>query len=90
MNKLQWAILLSIIGNVLAWFHMNGQFMGSKYEWFTKSNWEEYLLAFSSTTVLECHTTTLDTTGPSDQLVLVWQQSHLGYLPGHCLVKSLR
>ena len=34
------------------------------------SSWEEYLLAFSSTTVLECHTTILDTIGPSDQLVL--------------------
>jgi len=43
MNKLQWAIILSIIGNVIAWFHMNGQFMGSKYEWFTKSNWWVFL-----------------------------------------------
>ena len=35
MNKLFFAVLLSIIGNIIAWFHMQGQF---KYEW-AKSIW---------------------------------------------------
>ena len=35
MNKLYWGVLLSIIGNIIAWFHMQGQF---KYEW-AKSQW---------------------------------------------------
>ena len=35
MNKLYWGVLLSIIGNIIAWFHMQGQF---KYEW-AKSIW---------------------------------------------------
>ena len=35
MNKLGLALLLSIIGNIIAWFHMQGQF---KYEW-AKSLW---------------------------------------------------
>lgn len=39
MNKLFWSLLLSIIGNIIAWFHMNGQFIGDgKYSW-AKSNW---------------------------------------------------
>ena len=39
MNKLLLSLLLSVMGNVIAWFHMNGQFLGDKYEWITKSNW---------------------------------------------------
>jgi hypothetical protein len=35
MNKLFIAIVLSILGNVIAWFHMNAQF---KWEW-AKSFW---------------------------------------------------
>ena len=35
MNRLFFAILLSVIGNIIAWFHMQGQF---KYEW-AKSMW---------------------------------------------------
>jgi len=35
MNKLWMAILISFVGHVLAWFHMQGQF---KYEW-AKSLW---------------------------------------------------
>ena len=35
MNKLLMAILVSFIGHVIAWFHMQGQF---KYEW-AKSIW---------------------------------------------------
>ena len=35
MNKLFLGLLLSVIGNVIAWFHMQGQF---KYEW-AKSIW---------------------------------------------------
>ena len=35
MNKLFLAFLLSVIGNIIAWFHMQGQF---KYEW-AKSWW---------------------------------------------------
>lgn len=35
VNKLWIAFALSIIGNVIAWFHMQGQF---KYEW-AKSMW---------------------------------------------------
>ena len=37
MNKLHWALILSVMGNIIAWFHMNGQFIG-KFEWM-KSNW---------------------------------------------------
>lgn len=39
MNKLLLSLLLSVMGNIIAWFHMNGQFLGDKYEWITKSNW---------------------------------------------------
>ena len=35
MNKLLFAVLLSVMGNIIAWFHMQGQF---KYEW-AKSIW---------------------------------------------------
>ena len=35
MNKLFLAFLLSVVGNIIAWFHMQGQF---KYEW-AKSWW---------------------------------------------------
>ena len=35
MNKLWVALLMSVIGNITAWFHMQGQF---KYEW-AKSWW---------------------------------------------------
>jgi|TARA_B100001093_G_scaffold439145_1_gene438932 hypothetical protein len=35
MSKLFFAVLLSVVGNVIAWFHMQGQF---KYEW-AKSIW---------------------------------------------------
>ena len=35
MNKLWMAIWVSFIGNVMAWFHMQGQF---KYEW-ARSMW---------------------------------------------------
>ena len=35
MNKLSIAIVLSILGNVIAWFHMNAQF---RWEW-AKSFW---------------------------------------------------
>jgi len=35
MNKLYIAIILSILGNIIAWFHMNAQF---KWEW-AKSQW---------------------------------------------------
>ena len=35
MSKLYIAIILSILGNVIAWFHMNAQF---KWEW-AKSFW---------------------------------------------------
>lgn len=35
MNKLFYALSLSIIGNIIAWFHMNAQF---KWEW-AKSHW---------------------------------------------------
>ena len=39
MTKLQLSLLFSVIGNVIAWFHMNGQFLGDgKYD-FMKSNW---------------------------------------------------
>ena len=34
MNKLWVALLMSVIGNITAWFHMQGQF---KYEW--ARNW---------------------------------------------------
>ena len=30
MNKLVMALLVSFIGHIIAWFHMQGQF---KYEW---------------------------------------------------------
>jgi len=30
MNKLIFALVLSVIGNIIAWFHMQGQF---RYEW---------------------------------------------------------
>jgi hypothetical protein len=39
MTKLQLSMLFSIIGNVIAWFHMNGQFLSDKHHWITKSNW---------------------------------------------------
>ena len=35
MSKLFFAVLLSVVGNIIAWFHMQGQF---KYEW-AKSIW---------------------------------------------------
>ena len=35
MNKLWMAILISFIGHIMAWFHMQGQF---KFEW-AKSMW---------------------------------------------------
>ena len=35
MNKLWVALLMSVIGNITAWFHMQGQF---KYEW-ARSFW---------------------------------------------------
>ena len=35
MKKLLLAFLLSVVGNIIAWFHMQGQF---KYEW-AKSWW---------------------------------------------------
>ena len=35
MSKLAIALLLSFIGNIIAWFHMNAQF---KWEW-GKSQW---------------------------------------------------
>jgi len=35
MSKLFFAVLLSVVGNIIAWFHMQGQF---KYEW-AKSLW---------------------------------------------------
>ena len=35
MNKLYIAIILSILGNIIAWFHMNAQF---RWEW-AKSLW---------------------------------------------------
>ena len=35
MNKLYIAIILSVLGNIIAWFHMNAQF---KWEW-AKSFW---------------------------------------------------
>lgn len=35
MNKLAVALLFSFMGNVIAWFHMNGQF---RWEWM-KSQW---------------------------------------------------
>ena len=35
MSKLFFAVLLSMMGNIIAWFHMQGQF---KYEW-AKSIW---------------------------------------------------
>tara|TARA_R110000824_G_scaffold283015_1_gene471308 strand:- start:541 stop:894 length:354 start_codon:yes stop_codon:yes gene_type:complete len=39
LTKLQLSLLFSVIGNVIAWFHMNGQFLGDgKYD-FMKSNW---------------------------------------------------
>ena len=37
MNKLYWGVLLSIIGNIIAWFHMQGQF---KYEWMRQCHGE--------------------------------------------------
>ena len=39
MNKLFLSLLLSVMGNIIAWFHMNGQFLSDKYHWITKSNW---------------------------------------------------
>ena len=36
MNKLGLAFLLSVIGNIIAWFHMQGQF---KYEWAKSWYW---------------------------------------------------
>jgi len=36
MNKLGLALMLSVIGNVIAWFHMQGQF---KYEWAKSWYW---------------------------------------------------
>ena len=35
MKTLIWALLLSILGNTIAWFHMNAQF---KWDW-AKSQW---------------------------------------------------
>ena len=35
MSKLIYALFLSLIGNVIAWFHMNAQF---RWEW-AKSHW---------------------------------------------------
>ena len=35
MKTLMWALLLSILGNTIAWFHMNAQF---KWDW-AKSQW---------------------------------------------------
>ena len=35
MNKLALALLFSIVGNILAWFHMNAQF---RWEW-AKGPW---------------------------------------------------
>ena len=37
MNKLLLSMILSVMGNIIAWFHMNGQFLG-KYDWM-RSNW---------------------------------------------------
>ena len=39
MNKLLLSLILSVLGNIIAWFHMNGQFIADgKYTWM-KSNW---------------------------------------------------
>ena len=40
MKTLIWALILSIIGNTIAWFHMNAQF---KWDW-AKSHW--FILLF--------------------------------------------
>ena len=39
MNKLFWSLFLSVIGNIIAWFHMNGQFIGDGKHTWMKSNW---------------------------------------------------
>ena len=36
MNKLWVALLMSVVGNIMAWFHMQGQF---KYEWAKSWYW---------------------------------------------------
>ena len=39
-NKLFWSLLLSVTGNIIAWFHMNGQFLGDgKYTWMKSNMW---------------------------------------------------
>ena len=79
MNKLFWSLLLSVMGNVIAWFHMNGHFLNDKYHWITKSNWW-VLLGGIPISFLNI----LDIIGQSDQLGLDLQLLHLQYSHGHC------
>ena len=74
MNKLWMAISVSLLGHILAWFHMQAQF---KWTWASNTWWiaiggNPISYAFFYGT--KWYYDFLETIGMSDLLDLVWQQ----------------